>query len=84
MVPIGEDVTERSHLIPARIEVNRYVRKKYAWLATTKYGDHVPLNRMEGILKRQGVHLAKQTMWDMLVRLRSAGPAPDARRAPPG
>lgn len=97
MRPIGEDVSERGHLIPARIVVNRYVRKKYAcpdghgvvtgaspvgvidgakyeasvfaYLATAKYGDHLPLNRLEGILKRQGVHLPKQTMWDMLVRV---------------
>ena len=27
----------------------------------------LPLHRMQGILKRQGVQLAKQTMWDMLV-----------------
>jgi transposase len=97
MLPIGEDVTERGHVIPAAVVVNRYVQKKYAcpdghgvktaeappgviagakfeastyaWLATTKYADHVPLNRLEGILKRQGVHLPKQTMWDMLARL---------------
>ena len=94
---IGEDASERGHIVPARLEVNRYLRKKYAcpdghgiktaaappgviegakyeasvyaWLATTKYGDHVPLNRLEGILKRDGVHLPKQSMWDMLVRL---------------
>jgi hypothetical protein len=30
MQPIGADVTERGHLIPARVEVNRYVRRKYA------------------------------------------------------
>jgi len=27
---IGEDVTERGHVIPAQVVVNRYVRKKYA------------------------------------------------------
>lgn len=94
---IGEDVTERGHVIPAQIVVNRYVRKKYACpdghavktasvpegvvegakyeasvvahIATAKYSDHLPLHRLEGIFKRQGVHLPKQTMWDMLVRL---------------
>jgi transposase len=97
MRAIGEDVSERGHIIPARIVVNRYVRKKYAcpaghgvvtaaappgviegakyeasvfaYVATAKYSDHLPLNRLEGIFKRQGVHLPKQTMWDMLVRL---------------
>ncbi len=97
MQAIGEDVSERGHIIPARVVVNRYVRKKYAcpdghgvltaaapngvidgakyeasvfsFVATSKYCDHVPLNRLEGILKRQGLHLPKQTMWDMLVRV---------------
>ncbi len=30
MRAIGEDVTERGHLMPARIVLRRYVRKKYA------------------------------------------------------
>ena len=94
---IGEDVTERGHVIPAQVVVKRYVRRKYACpdghavktapapegviegakyeasvyahIATAKYSDHLPLHRLEGIFKRQGVHLPKQTMWDMLVRL---------------
>jgi len=92
---IGEDVTERGHVVPARIVVRRYVRKKYACpvgccvktapapdgvidgakyeasvyahVATAKYADHLPLHRLAGIFKRHGVHLPKQTMWDMLV-----------------
>ncbi len=51
------------------IEGAKYEASVYAWLATAKYSDHLPLNRLEGILKPQGVHLPKQTMWDMLVRL---------------
>ena len=94
---IGEDVCERGHLIPARVVVNRYERKKYAcpeghavvtapapegviegakyeasvfaYLVTAKYCDHTPLNRLEGILKRQGLHLPKQTMWGMIARV---------------
>jgi transposase len=97
MRAIGEDVTERGHVVPARIVVRRYVRKKYACpdghavktapapegvidgakyeasvyahVATAKYADHLPLHRLEGIFKRHGVHLAKQTMWDMLVKV---------------
>ena len=97
MQPIGVDVTERGEIIPARVVVNRYERKKYAcrhghavktgeapaalidrckyepsayaFIATSKYCDHLPLNRLEGILKREGVHLPKQTMWDMLVKV---------------
>ena len=95
MRAIGEDVTERGHVVPARIVVRRYVRKKYACpdghaiktasapegvidgakyeasvyahVVTAKYADHLPLHRLEGIFKRHGVHLPKQTMWDMLV-----------------
>ena len=97
MRSIGEDVTERGHVVPARIVVHRYVRKKYACpdghavqtaplpegvidgakyeasvyahVATAKYADHLPLHRLEGIFKRHGVQLPKQTMWDMLVRV---------------
>lgn len=93
---IGEEVTERGHIVPAQVIVRRYVRPKYACpdghgvktarlpdgvidggkyeasvyahVATSKYSDHLPLHRLEGILKRRGVHLPKQTMWDMLVR----------------
>ena len=97
MRAIGEDITERGHVVPAQIVVRRYVRKKYgcpdghavktapapegvidgakyeasvyAHVATAKYADHLPLHRLEGIFKRHGVHLPKQTMWDMLVRI---------------
>lgn len=94
---IGEDVTERGHVVPAKIVVRRYVKKKYAcpdghgiktaeappaliargkfepsvyaYLATAKYFDHLPLHRLSGIFKRYGVSLPKQTMWDMLVKV---------------
>ncbi len=94
---IGEEVTERGHMVPAKIIVRRYVRKKYACpdghavrtadapealidrgkyepsvyahVATAKYCDHLPLHRLSGIFKRHGVHLPKQTMWDMLVKV---------------
>jgi len=94
---IGEEVTERGHMVPARLVVKRYVRPKYACpdghevktaslpdgvidggkyeasvyahIATAKYADHLPLHRLEGIFKRYGVQLAKQSMWDMLVRV---------------
>jgi transposase len=36
---------------------------------TAKYADHLPLHRLEGIFKRHGVDLPKQTMWDMLVKV---------------
>ena len=94
---IGEEVTERGHVVPARLVVKRYVRPKYACpdghavktaalpdgvidggkyeasvyahVATAKYSDHLPLHRLEGIFKRYGAQLSKQSMWDMLVRV---------------
>ena len=97
MREIGEDVSERGHIVPAKIIVRRYVKKKYACpdghavrtaegppalidrckyepsvyahVATAKYCDHLPLHRLSGIFKRHGVHLPKQTMWDMLVKV---------------
>jgi len=97
MKRIGEDVTERGHIIPARLVVKRYVRSKYACpdghgvktaalpdgvidggkyeasvyahIATAKYSDHLPLHRLQGIFKRYGEPIAKQSMWDMLVRI---------------
>jgi transposase len=38
-----------------------------AHVITSKYGDHLPLNRQEGILARHGIHLSRQTMcgWAM-------------------
>lgn len=97
MKRIGEDVTERGHIIPARLVVKRYVRSKYACpgghgiktavlpdgvvdggkyeasvyahVATAKYNDHLPLHRLQGIFKRYGEPIAKQSMWDMLVRV---------------
>lgn len=45
----------------------KYEPSAYAHVAVSKYQDHLPLHRMQGILKRQGAQLSKQTMWDMLV-----------------
>ena len=97
MCCIGEEVSERLHVVPAQFRVRRFVRQKYAcpnghmvktadpapcvieggkyeasvyaYLVTSKYADHLPLNRLEGIFKRRGMRLAKQTMWTMLVRV---------------
>ena len=45
----------------------KYEPSAYAHVAVSKYQDHLPLHRMEGMFKRQGAQLSKQTMWDMLV-----------------
>jgi len=51
------------------IDGGKYEASVYAHVATSKYADHLPLHRLEGIFKRFGVHLPKQSMWDMLVRV---------------
>jgi transposase len=53
----------------ALIDRCKYEPSVYAHVATSKYGDHLPLHRLAGIHKRHGVHLPKQTMWDMLVKV---------------
>ncbi|NCQ35721.1 transposase, partial [bacterium] len=47
----------------------KYDASVFAHVAVAKYQDHQPLNRLEGIFKRYGFKLPKQTMWDMLVRV---------------
>ncbi len=47
----------------------KYEPSVYAHIATAKYCDHLPLHRLSGIHKRHGMHLPKQTMWDMLVKV---------------
>jgi len=51
------------------IDGGKYEASVYAHVATAKYSDHLPLHRLEGIFKCYVVHLPKQTMWDMLVRV---------------
>ena len=40
----------------------------YAHVVTQKYADHLPLHRLQGIMKRQGIPLSKSLMWDMCRR----------------
>jgi transposase len=35
-----------------------------AYVLTSKYADHLPLNRLEGIIQRHGVELSRSTMCD--------------------
>ncbi|QDU67897.1 IS66 family transposase [Engelhardtia mirabilis] len=51
------------------IDGGKYEASVYAHVATSKYADHLPLNRIQSIFKRDGVHFARQTMWDLMVRL---------------
>lgn len=43
----------------------KYEASAYAHVVVSKCQDHLPLHRMQGIFKRQGAQLSKQTMWDM-------------------
>ena len=40
-----------------------------AHVATSKYADHLPLNRQEGILSRHGVDIARSTMCDWMAQV---------------
>ena len=90
LVKIGEDVSERLDIEPARFFVHRDIRPQYAcrtcetitaapvaaavidggmaapgllaWVAVSKYTDHLPLYRIEQIAARQGVPLARSTL----------------------
>ena len=53
---------------PGVVDKAKYEPSVYAHIVTSKYGDHLPLHRLQGIFKRFGAHLPKQSMWDMLVR----------------
>lgn len=37
-----------------------------AFVATSKLADHLPLNRLEDVTSRFGIHLARSTLWDWM------------------
>ena len=51
-------------LPPRPIEKGRPGPGLLAHVVTSKYGDHLPLNRLEGIFGRHGVSIARSTMCD--------------------
>jgi transposase len=50
----------------APIEKGRAGAGLLAHIAVSKFGDHLPLHRQEGILQRQGVQLSRKTMCDWM------------------
>ena len=66
--PHGHEV-KTAELPDGVIDGGKYDATVHAHVAVAKYQDHLPLNRMENIFKRDGVRLSRQTMWDMLVRV---------------
>ena len=87
---IRDDITEKLHLIPAKVEVHRHIYPQYAcqkcesiartpavneliagglpsngtlaWLAVSKYADHLPLYRIVKIIERDGISLPLSTL----------------------
>ncbi|HED65792.1 MAG TPA: IS66 family transposase [Planctomycetes bacterium] len=66
--PQGHEI-KTAELPAGVIDGGKYDASIYARVAVAKYQDHLPLNRLEGIFKRYGIKLPRQTMWDMLVRV---------------
>jgi transposase len=52
--------------LPEPIEKGRPGPGLLAYVITSKYADHLPLYRLEGIFRRQGVALSRQTMCDWM------------------
>ena len=46
----------------------KYDATVHAHTVVAKYQDHLPLSRLEGIFKRYGVPISKQTLWDLVLR----------------
>ena len=53
----------------ALVDRCKYEPSVFAHIAVSKYGDHQPLHRQQGIWKRYGIDLPRSTMWDMLQRV---------------
>lgn len=51
------------------LERCKYEPSVYANIVVSKYTDHMPLNRQESILKRQGFTIPRSTMGDMIQRV---------------
>jgi transposase len=90
MVKIGDDITEKLHVVPTQFSVERHIRPKYAcrccetvvaapvapaiidggvatngllaWVAISKFMDHLPLYRLEQIAERTNVPLPRSNM----------------------
>lgn len=50
------------------IDGAKYDATVHAHVVVAKYQDHLPLNRLENIFKRDGVKLPRQVAWDMVAR----------------
>jgi transposase len=97
MVKIGDDITEKLHVVPAQFSVERHIRPKYAcrccetvvaapvapaiidggvatngllaWVAISKFMDHLPLYRLEQIAERANVPLPRSNMAEWIGKI---------------
>ena len=63
-----ETGVKQQPLPPALIPKSMATASLLAYLIVSKYVDHLPLNRLEGILKRYGVTLPRSTQCEWLMR----------------
>jgi len=66
--PFGHEV-KTADLPPGVVEGSKYDASVHAHVVVAKYSDHLPLNRLEVIFRRNGIKMPRQTMWDLLVRV---------------
>lgn len=64
--PCGDSAPKIADLPPTVVDKSKWEPSAYAYLAVSKYADHLPLHRMMGIFRRHGIHFSKSTMWDLL------------------
>lgn len=62
--PTCQDTTTVAPLPPAPIERGLAEAGLLAYVAASKYSDHLPLNRLRGILSREGVDFPRSTLCD--------------------
>lgn len=60
---------ETASLPPRLIPGGRYSTKFAVQVAVDKYADHLPLERQVKIMKRQGLRVESQTLWDQILAL---------------
>jgi transposase len=63
------EIMEVAPVAPAIIDRGLATPGLLAWVMTAKYGEHLPLYRLEQIAERSGVELARSTMADWVGRV---------------
>lgn len=63
--PQGHEVQSGAAPPPGLVARAKWTTNTYAFVVVAKFGDHLPLDRVESMLQRQGIELPKSTMADM-------------------